>query len=1160
MLSQKIKVVLNSVSLSLLITNPLYAAAVFDPSTVPLFNIAPYVVSNSNVSEGGAKAYRPWFENGSWQGDIIQYDISSTGDKTTTVDYTVQPPTTPTTPGSNWSARIKFDAAVGSAPTTYWDTGREIIFHDGTNQKAFRHANLSAPQKIALSSNNLDYIRGDQSRETDQTNGTLRKRFNLLGDIIHSNPVYVAAPDSRFTGLPGYGAFKAAKANRAARVYVGANDGMLHAFNADTGSEEWAYVPSMLINNLYKLTQWPSSHIYTVDGQLSEGDMDFDNAADTYSWRSILAGGLGSGGKGFFILDITNPTLSAEESTDTTVDKKILKELDGSDADIGYIYGKAQIARLPDVHSDEWVVMTGNGYGSTSGLAKLILIDKDGNVDKYLTDGTTGNGLSAPTLVDVGNDFDVDIAYAGDLKGNLWKFDLTDATRPNATLLYPSTVNANADKPITTAPDVRRHPSGGYLVYFATGSLLSKADSISTAAQSVYAIWDGAPAGNTTLLTQTLSTETHSYTNNAGTPDDLTDDTTVTKTVRTSTNEVMDWATYKGWQVDLNISGERVVSGITIRADRLQFVSHNPLSGDHGDAWLLQLNYLNGGTGANVFLDLNIDGYLNSDDKANNKIPLGIQLGYGSFSEPSIIRVSGSRDNMYINGLFLEYTEGCTVNCPSGFQGGHIDVETDGPAAAATATAVSDSYCYEDGNRAAGIPVDSNGDALASPYTGAAVRSGGDFVTRRGHDDYNGGPGNVGRRTSVDGYGGEVDGHIHEYDKEHGLVYVDAVNLEPLCNQPKASGRFTNEKQNLARITEYISDYDKKFFVIMANADLSSGSTFQLGAKSWNGLVYQKMIHQKLKAWKAAGANTSMDAAVSTSFAAMMVDDAGDSLLYSINTMLAAGSNTGTFRHSFNDRALADGGLMGNIPQCVGPDPEENISNNSDGSNTTTDTGRWRGGALVTQVIAVTEYLADTTTVVEQRPTDLAEFKNIEGIDVYLKEDLLDETVSPAVAGTDGVREDPTYGGLRARYRTGGATNGSIINNPAFLYEIDLFWHYSKTGVRSQDVCYGQNGYETRLATKIGEYSTETVLAQLTEKQTELAAAQASLDACIRRCWRKQRTVNRLTQEIAELQSALSDDSVVNTGLVSLPEDPNIPVTPSLGPNFQTGRRTWVDL
>jgi len=1144
MFAQKIKFVLNSVSLSLLMTTPLYAAAVFEPSTVPLFNIAPYAVSNSNVSEGGAKAYRPWFENGTWQGDIIEYDISSTGDKTTTVNYSVQPATTS---GSNWSARIKFDAAVAAAPTTYWDTGREIIFHDGTSQKAFRFANLSAPQKTALSSNNLDYIRGDQSRETDQTNGTLRKRFNLLGDIIHSNPVYVAAPDSRFTGLPGYGDYKSAKANREARVYVGANDGMLHAFNATTGSEEWAYVPSMIIDNLHTLTQWPSTHSYMVDGQLSEGDMDFDNAADTYSWRSILAGGLGSGGKGFFILDITNPTVTAEESIDT-VDQKILKELDGSDADIGYIYGKAQIARLPDVHSDEWVVMTGNGYGSTSGLAKLILIDKDGNVDKYTTDGTTGNGLSAPTLVDVGNDFDVDIAYAGDLKGNLWKFDLTDASRPAATLLYPSTVNANADKPITTAPDVRRHPSGGYLVYFATGSLLSKADSSNTSTQSVYAIWDGAPDANTTLLTQTLSTETHSYTNDAGTPDDLSDDTTVTKTVRTSTNDVMDWATYKGWQVDLNISGERVVSGIIIRADRLQFVSHNPLSGEHGDAWLLQLNYLNGGTGANVFLDLNLDGNLNSDDKANNKIPVGIQLGYGSFSEPNIIRVSGSRDNMYINGLFLEYTEGCTENCSSGFQGGHIDVETDGPAAAAAAATASDSYCFEDGNRAAGIPVDSNGNALASPFTGAVIRPGGDFSAYNDYDSRNNGD------QQYDGYGGEVDGHIHEYDKDHGQVYVDAVNLEPLCKQAKASGSGTNATQDLARVTEYISDYDRKFFVILANADLSSGSTFHLGAKSWNGLVYQKMIQQRINAWKAdPNKNNSLDPAVDGSFGEHMRDDDGDTLLHSINTMLAAGSNTGTLRHSFNDRALADGGLMGNIPSCVGPDPEENINANSSGTYTTEDTGRWRGGSLVTQVIAVTEYLTDTTTVVEQRPTDLEDFKNINGTDVALKVDGNND-------GDYADSEDTIYGGLRARHRTGGLPTGTITNNPAFLYEMDLFWHYSRTFDRAQDVCYGQQGYENRFAAIIGSYSTDAVLNQLSTKQTQLAEAQAVLDACSSRCWRKQRTVDRLTQQVAELESALSDDSVVNTGTVSLPEDPDIPVTPSLGPNFQTGRRTWVDL
>jgi len=1100
---------LSNISLSLLIVTQSYAAAVLEPTSEPVSVLAPYALSDTNVGDVNkpAKAYRPWFENGTWQGDLIEYSVSSGGILSTTIDSSVQPPTNS---GSNWSARLQFDAAVAAAPTTYWSSVRKIIFHDGTGQKAFLHGNLTAPQKTQLSSDHLDYVRGDQSKETNKTNGTLRERYNLLGDIIHSDPVYVAAPDSSFSSLPGYSDFKTTYANRAARVYVGANDGMLHAFDASNGNEAWAYVPSMLIDKLSKLKDIPFKHNYYVDGQLSEGDMDFDNAADTYSWRSLLVGGLGSGAKGFFILDITNPTI-IDPVTSTGTDIKIFKEFDGSDADIGYIHGKAQIARLDDAHTNDWAVITGNGYGSTSGEAKLILVDKDGVMTKIATDSSTNNGLSAPTLLDVNNDFDVDYAYAGDLQGNLWKFDLTKATI-TATKLFA----AGANNPITSAPDIRRHPSSGHIIYFGTGSLLSAADAKDTALQRVYGIWDGAPAGNTTLLTQTLSTETHTYTDNGGTPDDLTDDKVVSTTVRTNTNTVMDWATYKGWQVDLNISGERLVTKPTVRADRLQFVTHNPLTGTHGDAWLMQLNVLNGGTGSGVFLDLNLDGYLNDSDKANSKIPVGINLGNGSFSGPTIARVTNSRDTLFINGLYLPLSTPCTDDCDDGFQLGHVDVDTDSPNGGSRATNDVDAYCYENGDRAAGIPVDANGLALASPYTGAYIRS-------------STGPG--------DGLGGATDGHSHEYDKEHGQVYIDYINLEPLCKQASAdSGKTLGEKLN--RITEVGIGNTKKFFIVISNADLSPGSDMQIGAKKWNVVVYQKMIQQKLDDWNSSA--TGKGNKDKAKFAQFMVDNEGASLLFTIDDIIAAG----TFRHAFNDRAIADGGLLPTKTGCVKSSPYQTLA----------DKGRWRGGALVTQAIDADAYSTDPTTLVKQSPTDLFEKRTINDVDIWLKEDNLDESVSPAVAGTDGTY-DTFYGGLRARDKV----DGVITANPAFLYESTLFWHYS-------GACYGSASWAANVKGALNSSSTNTVSTTLTSYELKLQDAKTKLQALIdageseKKIKKQRKLVAELEEKIEEHKGGLADDSVANTGVPTPPTDIPSNITPSLGPNFQTGRRTWIDL
>lgn len=1102
-LKSRIKTLLvSSLSLSILGIHTSYAAATVDPTTEPLFAIAPYALSDTDVSSGNVNAYRPWFENGAWQGDIIEYDVSSSGILSTTVDSSVNPPTTTT--GGNWSARIQFDAQV-TADSTWWDTGRKIIFLDtSSTQKAFRWTNLSATQQTNLvSQDKLNYVRGDQSNETDKTGGTLRQRFNLLGDIIHSNPVYVQKPDSPFS-LAGYDSFRNNKStstpvgysDRPARVYVGANDGMVHAFDAATGNEVWAYVPSMIIGELDKLSAVPFNHTYFVDGQLSEGDADFGTTG-TPEWHSLLVGGLGSGGKGLFALDITNADLSSETST-AAADKKILWEISGSDDDMGYVHGQAQIARLPEIHGSKWVIISGNGYNSTNGKAVLMLIDKNGTITKLATDTSTSNGLSAPTLVDVDNDFDVDYGYAGDLLGNMWKFDFTK--KP---IVVTKLFAAGSGKPITSAPDVRRHPSGGRLVYFGTGSLLSATDATDTTTQSIYGIWDGAPTANTTILKQTLGQDTYTYDPGTG---------PVSVTVRTDSNKVIDWAVHKGWQVDLNISGERLVTRPYIRADRLQFVSHNPLTGTHGDAWLLELNYLNGGTGPVIFLDMNRDGSLDNKDLVNNLIPVGMNLGNGSFSRPQIARVSNTRDTMFINGLFLPLSEPCTVNCSGGFQLGHIDVDTDSPSGGTTAPTTSDSYCYENGDRAAGIPVDSSGNPIPPSTNPAVVRPG----TGAG-----------------DGLGGSTDGHQHEYDKAHGQVYVDYINLEPRCAQNRSDNTKVNNLEKLNRVTEVSTAYNKKFFVLVGNADLSPGGTLHLGAKSWNVVVYQKMVQQKLDAWIAAGSKiTGVN-----SFDKMMVDDDGDSLLFTITDIM----NKGTFRISFNDRAIADGGLIPTQTGCVKKDPYQNMGANGDPK---ANTGRWRGGALFIHAMSVTDYLADTSTVVKQTPTDLYTKRTINGVDVYLKEDT-----------TGDGSYDTFYGGLRARDKVGGV----ITANPAFLYESTLFWHFKGS-------CYGTANWAADVQGALNSSSTSSLKDQLTSLEYDLQVAEDKLAQMIADGAKKKdidkqkKLIDKLKKKIKEIQDSMASSSVISTGVPTPPTDATPEVSPALGPNFRTGRRTWIDL
>ena len=239
---------------------------------------------------------------------------------------------------------------------------------------------------------------------------------------------------------------------------MGSGDGMLHAFSAIDGSEVYAYVPTMLMATLSGVTKRPYAHRYFVDGQMIAGDAKIGS-----TWRTVLAGGLGGGAKGLVALDVTNPDLTSE-LTATGANRKIIWEKTGADSSLGYVYGRPRVVLLPDGH---WYVVSGNGYGSNNERAELYLAGLSTSATTSIDTGEgQSNGLSAPALVDTDGDSDADIAYAGDLNGNMWKFDL--AARTSRKLF-----SGDSSKPIKSAPEVSTHPLGGNLVYFGTGSLLS---------------------------------------------------------------------------------------------------------------------------------------------------------------------------------------------------------------------------------------------------------------------------------------------------------------------------------------------------------------------------------------------------------------------------------------------------------------------------------------------------------------------------------------------------------------------------------------------------------------------------------------------------------------------------------------------------------------
>ncbi|MDZ4730046.1 MAG: PilC/PilY family type IV pilus protein [Xanthomonadales bacterium] len=593
-----------------------WAANPFTPDSQPTGWLSTPMVSVFDVSSGSEHFYRIAFFKDTWSGNVFAHDIDAYGN----VDNVSGP----------WDSQVLTNAALALDAANF-NTGR-IIATSGS--RAFRWSSMTAGEKTALGSEAvLNYVRGDRSNE--EPNGqAFRKREFVLGDILHSNITYW---DN----------------NTTKSLFVGANDGMLHVLDADTGVERWAYVPSMVIPNLSRLAAKPYVHSHYVDGTLRISNVNFSGIAKT-----MLVSGLGAGGKGLFALDVTSHTAASEPAAAS----KLMWEIaaGGSFGDLGYTYGTPHITRLPNGTA---AVVFSNGYMSSNGRAVLYVVNAATGGLISAIDTQTGsvgspNGLSSPTLHDADQDGQAELAYAGDLDGQVWKFNLVAGT---ATKIF-TTSPAQA---ITSAPVVVRHPLGGQMVMFATGRMLTSGDKFDTSIHYAYGIWDGAPVGNSSLLAQTLSTS--NYTQDGE-----------TFAVRTVTANVPNWASggNKGWRVALH-AGERVVGERPFsNAGRFYFLATNPIAAG-GENFLYELQALTGGSPSTPIFDLNKDGDFDNEDKAaNNAIPVAKYLGPGIFSQPRFIEGEGLTTTLYVFHPDLPIEDGVpTPPQDPGVSGGHFDYD-----------------------------------------------------------------------------------------------------------------------------------------------------------------------------------------------------------------------------------------------------------------------------------------------------------------------------------------------------------------------------------------------------------------------------------------------------------------------------------------------------
>jgi type IV pilus assembly protein PilY1 len=461
------------------------------------------VATASNVLEDGNRKYIPFYKSGRWSGDIRAFELDGNGQ-------------TKVGPGSNgelWSAGSKMPVwnarniytwnSLTNAPSTFtWSTMGAV--------------NQSAIGPAAGSSALVDYLRGDTTNEISiaAPSNPYRARDTRLGDFINSNPVLVKGGvdlgyQSLSVGGSTYNSYRATTkgASRHGVLFVGANDGMVHAFRdtqglvpADDGKEIFAYVPRAVYPNLSMLSDPDYGtttlfHQFYVDGALSETDA-FVKASPTSAsaeWRNYLLGSLGAGGRAIFSLDVTDMTSPSAANVKWEFSS-------ADDSDLGYVSAPIEVGALQD---GSWVAIFGNGPASTSGKAVLFVLSLEtGAAQKLVVESSSiDNGLGGVGVQRDASGYITNL-FAGDLKGAMWKFNY-DATQlskfvvADGTPLFKATSTGMVAQPITQAPLIYDHTKGGKLVVFATGKLLTSADRDTTDIQSMYAVWD--KVGDTVL-------------------------------------------------------------------------------------------------------------------------------------------------------------------------------------------------------------------------------------------------------------------------------------------------------------------------------------------------------------------------------------------------------------------------------------------------------------------------------------------------------------------------------------------------------------------------------------------------------------------------------------------------------------------------------------
>jgi type IV pilus assembly protein PilY1 len=570
---------------------------IFSRASTTAYNIGGGANNNKNTFSTNSTIYQGKFDTSDWSGDLEA--------RLTTTTALV------------WSAATQLNAltapassrtiVVGKVGATASPTATDFSW---SAIEPGLQSNLNAGD--GLGQDRLNYLRGDKSKE----GSPFRKRSKVLGDIINSGVVYSGQPSTQLSSS-SYASFASTNASRTPAVFVGANDGMLHGFNANTGDELFAYIPSWLGPKLAALTNASygasssTPHQSYVDSMPAVAEAQIGSAGTAADWKTVLIGGTGGGGQGVFALDVTDPTNFSASNV-------MWEFTHTDDADLGNVTGKPQILKLRTnaynaaTPTFKWFAVVGSGVNnyvadsaglySSTGNPALFLIDLSkpagtawslgSNYYKIPLPVNSTLSASKPTglinfTAELGVSGEVALIYTGDLHGNVWKLDFTlsagasewninklssfnngTVASPNPYPLFIAKDGSGNVQPITAAPLVAPGPDAGTrYVYFGTGKYYEVSDKSSTATQTEYMVFDtGATSGDTLTSGTTRAgaisgrVRLKQGTANASTGVISTPAFTLGRAVTDLNTEVI----RSGWYADLPSTGERQISDATL--------------------------------------------------------------------------------------------------------------------------------------------------------------------------------------------------------------------------------------------------------------------------------------------------------------------------------------------------------------------------------------------------------------------------------------------------------------------------------------------------------------------------------------------------------------------------------------------------------------------